>query len=119
MKPSSPDEARTEFATERTVLAAERTYAAWIRTGLTSLAAGLGTEKLMVDLMPGWSIRIVAVVLILFSSFSFGLAAWRYAGLEEALRQVETPILHPRVLWLSSSFLVMISPFSLLSLWLV
>src|SRR5215217_2520651 len=36
---------RTELAANRTVLAAERTYAAWVRTGLVSLAAGVGAKK--------------------------------------------------------------------------
>jgi inner membrane protein YidH len=35
---------RTRLAATRTVLAAERTYAAWVRTGLMSLAAGVGAK---------------------------------------------------------------------------
>ena len=35
---------RTQLAADRTVFAAERTYAAWVRTGLVSLASGVGTN---------------------------------------------------------------------------
>ena len=41
---AAPDR-RTELAANRTVLAAERTYAAWVRTGLMSLAAGVGRRR--------------------------------------------------------------------------
>jgi putative membrane protein len=34
------------------VLAAERTYAAWVRTGLMSLAAGVGAKKTLGGVLP-------------------------------------------------------------------
>ena len=72
------DITQTNLALDRTVLANERTYAAWIRTGLAALAAGLGIAKFMTGLIPLWSILIIAAVLIGFSSVAFLLAAWRY-----------------------------------------
>ena len=35
----------TVLAANRTIFAAERTYAAWVRTGLTSLAAGVAPKQ--------------------------------------------------------------------------
>ena len=64
---------------ERTsVLANERTYSAWIRTGITALAAGLGFEKFLGSVLPETHIRILSMVLLGFSFASFFLAAWRY-----------------------------------------
>jgi len=68
-------------SSERTsVLANERTYAAWLRTGLTALAASLGIEKFLGDgsVMPDHLIRIVSISLLLLSTSCFYLAAWRY-----------------------------------------
>lgn len=64
---------------ERTsVLANERTYAAWVRTGLTSLAAGAGFERFFGDVIPHPVNRAIAITLIGCSALFFYLAAWRY-----------------------------------------
>jgi len=68
---------RTQLAADRAVLAAERTYAAWVRTGLTALASGVGAKALLKDVILPWSIHVIGTVLILFSAFSFGAAVWR------------------------------------------
>lgn len=49
-----PEDKKTEYALDRTVLANERTYAAWLRTGIAALAAGLAIEKFMVQVLPEW-----------------------------------------------------------------
>ena len=74
-----PDSAerRTRLAADRTVLAGERTYAAWVRTGLAALASGVGAKALLKGIIPVWSIRLIATVLILFSAISFVAAVWR------------------------------------------
>jgi putative membrane protein len=60
------------------VLANERTYAAWVRTGLTTLATGLGVAKFLHGVLPEKLIPIIAFVLF-FCAFSFfTLATWRY-----------------------------------------
>ncbi|MGI9483419.1 MAG: YidH family protein, partial [Hyphomicrobiales bacterium] len=71
-----------ELALDRTILANERTYAAWLRTGLCALAAGLAIEKFMIDVLPFWGIRMISVVLIVFSAVAFLLSAWRHAHLK-------------------------------------
>lgn len=76
---------------ERTsVLANERTYAAWLRTGLTSLAGGLGIEKLIGGANPIWQVRTISSILIILSGACFLLAAWRY--MHVGVRMVSTHV---------------------------
>ena len=65
------------LAADRTVFAAERTYAAWVRTGLASLASGIGAHALLDDVVPFWMAGLSGTVLILFSGFCFVAAVWR------------------------------------------
>src|ERR687883_1812839 len=60
---------RTELAADRTVLAAERSYAAWVRTGLVSLVAGVGAKTTLGSVLPEWVILFEATLLVLFSAF--------------------------------------------------
>ena len=62
---------------DRTIFAAERTYAAWVRTGLVSLASGVGANKLLAGVV--WPSMIIATgsVLVLFSAFCFVAGVWR------------------------------------------
>jgi putative membrane protein len=68
---------RVPYAADRTVLAAERTYAAWVRTGLVSLAAGVGAKTSLGDVLPEWAILFNATLLVLFAAFCFAVAVWR------------------------------------------
>src|SRR3712207_4084049 len=78
-RPSGQDGAdrRTQLAADRTVLAAERTYAAWVRTGLFSLAAGVGAKTTLGNVLPEWAILFNATLLVLFSAFCFVAGVWR------------------------------------------
>jgi putative membrane protein len=71
------DDPRLLYAADRTVLAAERTYAAWVRTGLVSLAAGVGAKTSLGNVLPEWVILFNASLLVLFSGFCFAVAVWR------------------------------------------
>jgi putative membrane protein len=52
--PPAPSPERRIDAFRRTHLANERTYLAWLRSGLTAVAVGLGVAKLLPDLaVPG------------------------------------------------------------------
>src|ERR671932_2767725 len=75
--PQQGTDRRNQLAADRTIFAAERTYAAWVRTGLAALASGVGAQKLLQNIIPDWSIRVVASILVLFSAFSFASAVWR------------------------------------------
>ncbi|MGA9574698.1 MAG: DUF202 domain-containing protein [Lysobacterales bacterium] len=84
---------KTNLALDRTVLANERTYAAWIRTGMAALATGLATVKFMTELLPTWSIRAIATVLIGLSIAVFLLAAWRYSHLHIKVSHLEVDVI--------------------------
>jgi putative membrane protein len=68
---------RATAAGNRTVLAAERTYAAWVRTGLMSLAAGVGVKKTLGGVLPEWVVVLTGSVLVAFAAFCFTAAVWR------------------------------------------
>jgi putative membrane protein len=75
--PDPGDDPRIPYAADRTVLAAERTYAAWVRTGLVALAAGVGAKTSLGGVLPEWVILFEASLLVLFSAFCFAVAVWR------------------------------------------
>jgi putative membrane protein len=66
----------TVLAADRNILASERTYAAWVRTGLMALGAGIGARALK-D-VPNWIVLANGTLLIAFSLFCFGAAVWRH-----------------------------------------
>ncbi len=68
---------RTVLAADRTVFAAERTYAAWVRTALVALAAGVGAKTNLHGVVPEWIVIVAGTVLVLFSAFCFAAAVWR------------------------------------------
>ena len=84
-------------ALRRTRLANERTYLAWWRTGLTSLAVGLGAGKIVPELSSGsaWPFEIVGSAFVLVG---IGLIAYSYIRqkqVEEALSRGEYASLSP------------------------
>jgi putative membrane protein len=78
-----------EDATRRTRLANERTYLAWWRTGLTSLAVGIGTGKIAPEIAGGTSWPYVTVG-ALFTVLGVGFIAYGF----RRLREVETALSH-------------------------
>jgi putative membrane protein len=111
------DEEKTGYALDRTVLANERTYAAWLRTGIAALAAGVAIEKFMVQVLPEWGIRSIAIILIVFSGLAFGLAGWRYTHLGVKLDNIDVKMVPSIVTTLLSIFLVVCSIIALISVW--
>ena len=114
-----PSDGPSGYALDRTVLANERTYAAWIRTGLTALAAGVATERFLVDTMPAWTIRIIAFLLIMYSVAAFIIGAWRYNHLGLKLVHVDVKSIPSIVTTGTSVVLVFCSLLALAGLWLL
>ena len=108
-----------KLALDRTVLANERTYAAWIRTGLTSLVASLGIARFLSDSMPLWSTYIITTILILFSAFAFFLAAWRYEHLHVGMAHLDVKMIPVSMVKISSLVLVGCSLIALAGLWYI
>ncbi len=107
------------LALDRTVLANERTYAAWIRTGLTSLVTGLATARFLSDSMPLWSTHTIAAILILFSAIAFFLATWRYEHLHVEMAHLDVKMIPVAMVKLSSFVLIGCSFIALIGLWYI
>ncbi len=109
---------RNQLAADRTIFAAERTYAAWVRTGLAALASGVGAQKLLQDIIPDWSIRVVASILVLFSAFSFAAAVWREIDPGPPPPRADTRRIPPWILVGFNGFLVVVDIAVLVGIWL-
>ncbi len=112
-------EEHPDYAEQRTLLANERTYAAWLRTGLTALAAGLAFERFIPGTIPGWSVRLIAVILIVVSAACFGLALWRYRHLGRRFPRLDAVTIAPRLIAALTLLLIVASVLALAGLWLV
>jgi putative membrane protein len=71
-------EERTGLAEDRTMLANERTFASWTRTGMASIAVGLGFNALFPLLSPAWLPRLIASIFLCLAILIF-VAAERAA----------------------------------------
>jgi putative membrane protein len=73
----------------RTRLANERTYLAWWRSGLTSIAVGLGAGRLAPSLTSGssWPYELVGVAFSLLGAVFIAYAYRRQQQVEDALRR--------------------------------
>lgn len=107
------------YALDRTALANERTYLAWIRTGLTSLAGGLATEKYLDGVIPIIGLRTMATVLLLFSIVAFLFSAWRYKTLHVDLDQLDISMLPLCLVKTISLGFSLCALLALIGLWIV
>lgn len=85
----SPPLDNNRLALDRTFLANERTYQAWIRTGVSTFAAGLGVVKFLKADLPQGILLTTAAILLIFSAMSFLHAAWRYCSLHFRMVQLD------------------------------
>ena len=107
----------TRLAADRTILAAERTYASWMRTGLFSLASGLGARALLTGILPEWLIRADASMLVLFSVFCFAAAIWRYLNPGPPPPVPNVRRIPGSLLVVVNAFLALVSIAALLGVW--
>jgi putative membrane protein len=112
-------EVRSDYVEDRTLLANERTYAAWIRTGLAALAAGIAFERFIPGTIPFWSVRLIAVILILYSAACFYLAFWRYRHLGAKFPHLKLLVISTPFIATLTMMLVLASFLALIGLWLV
>jgi inner membrane protein YidH len=115
--PERFDAGELNFALDNTILANERTYAAWLRTGLAFLAAGLGTARFMADILPVWNLRVIVSILILFSALSFLLAAWRYQHLHFKTAHLDITTIPLKVVQGISLVLTLCALLALFAVW--
>ena len=102
---------------DRTLLAAERTYAAWVRTALAALAAGIGARALVKDILPAWVGKLTGTVLIVFAGFCLLAAVWReLQGVPPAPHPDIRPI--PRAILVPMNFiLLLVAIAALVGIW--
>ena len=110
---------RPDYAEQRTLLANERTYAAWVRTGLTALAAGIAFERFIPGTIPGWSVRAIAVILILFGAACFWLGLWRYRHLGIRFPHLKAVTIAPPLIAALTILLIAASLLALAGIWMV
>ena len=116
--PDAEDDPRVLYAADRTVLAAERTYAAWVRTGLTALIAGVGAKASLGSVLPEWAILFNATLLVLFSAFCFAAAVWREERPgHDAPRRSDVRRLPRALLVLVNGGLLLVARGALLGVW--
>jgi putative membrane protein len=117
VKAKTAAERATELAADRTLFAAERTYAAWVRTGLVGLASGIGSNKLLAGVVPGWMILGTGTVLLLFSAFCFGAGVWRQLVIGTAPAEPGIRRIPPVILAVVNGFLGLVALTALVGLW--
>ncbi len=105
------------LAADRTIYAAERTYAAWMRTGLTALASGIGAKALLADVVPEFLIVATGTILVLFSAFCFVVAVIREFRPGPPPPEPDVRRIPSILLLIVSGFLVMVSVATLLGVW--
>jgi putative membrane protein len=105
------------LALDRTILANERTYAAWIRTGISALIAGLAVEKFLLEAIPLWGIHTIAVTLIVFSGVAFFLAAWRFRHFQVRRQDVDVEMIPLSLVRIVSLALTIAALVALIGLW--
>ncbi len=116
--PDDQNDPRVLYAADRTVLASERTYAAWVRTGLVSLAAGVGAKTSLGSVLPEWAILFNATLLVLFSGFCFAVAVWRdLRPGHDSPRRSDVWRLPPALLVVVNGGLLMVSLGALMGVW--
>jgi putative membrane protein len=109
---------RTELAADRTVLAAERTYASWVQLGLASLAAGVGTKKVMGGVLPEWLIVAMGTMLVLFSAFCFVAAVWRQLRPGAPPPRPDVQRIPAALLGSINGFLILVDVFAIVGIWI-
>src|SRR3954454_25222833 len=116
--PDDQRDPRVLYAADRTVLAAERTYAAWGRTGLVSLVAGVGAKASLGSVLPEWAIMFNASLLVLFSGFCFAVAVWRdLRPGHDSPRRSDVWRIPPGVLMVVNGGLLLVALGALLGVW--
>lgn len=79
-------EERTDWAKERTLLAKQRTFAAWLRTGLSSGAAGFAAAEFLGELEPRWVVVTASALLVIAGAVIFVIG---FLGYRDTFRKLQ------------------------------
>jgi inner membrane protein YidH len=108
----------TRLAADRTILAAEPTYASWVRTGLFSLASGIGASALLTGVLPEWLVQADATMLVIFSVFCFAAAIWRHLNPGPPPPAPNVRRIPGALLIVANGFLALVSIAALIGIWM-
>lgn len=109
-------EERTGWAYERTLLANDRTYSAWVRTGLTTVAAGFGVTRLLAEVQPAWLISTLGVLFVLVGGSIFFVAYWTH---QQTLRKFSDDESRRITGWVIGGITAALGLGAIASLWLI
>lgn len=109
-------EDRTDWAYERTLLANDRTFSAWIRTGLTTVAAGFAVTQLLTEVRPAWLIPSLGVLFVAVGGGIFLIGYWSH---QRTLRQLPEEEMHRTTGWMIGAITVALLLGAVASLWLI
>lgn len=93
-------EERTQWADQRTYLAQERTFGGWIRTGLTSIAVGLGVIELLREVQPQWLITSIGVTFIFIGGLVQLVALRSYQKVNVHMKRTDRPDMSLSLWWI-------------------
>jgi putative membrane protein len=108
---TEPTDERTVLARERNALANERTFSAWVRTGLTAVAAGVGIAELIPPVHVEWLTVVIGAMFVGGGILIFALAVWQYHFTARQLHLRETPSF-----WMLGLLIILFFGASILSL---
>lgn len=109
-------EERTDWAFERTLLANDRTFSAWIRTGLTTMAAGFAVTQLLTEVQPTWLIPSLGVLFIVVGGGMIAMGYWSHRA---TLRRLSEEEGRKRVGWIVGAIAAALILGAGASLWLI
>lgn len=109
-------EDRTDWAYERTLLANDRTYSAWVRTGLTTVAAGFGVTRLLTEVQPAWLVPSLGVLFVLVGGGIFCVAYWTH---QQTLRKFSDDESRRITGWIIGGITAALGLGAIASLWLI
>jgi putative membrane protein len=97
-------------------MAGERTFAAWIRTGLALVAAGLASARLLSSLQPQWLVRTMGTIFVLMGGSIFVIAFRTYHEIVQDLKEEEV---QATSVWFVGLLMILLIVASILALVLV
>ena len=105
------------LAGDRTLLATERTYAAWMRTALASLAAGVGSTAVFKESLPRILGHLIGTVLIVFAGVCLVAAIWRELKGTPITPHPDIKPIPPALLVPMNFFLMLVAVAALVGIW--
>lgn len=109
---------RTDWAEDRTLLAAERTFAAWLRTGLASVGIAIALQAVYSRIEPTWIAKSVASGFLLLAIVTIWLANRAACRTYERLDQGDAVSMTPRFYRMLSTALTIVVVAAGVVLWM-